>query len=381
MDREQVELQFLGVFGICNEAYKILTTCRKIFSQITVSLILPLSFVFLAHIQISDLIFAKIDRNEEALDTTRMGSARRDQILHQLSSEWAAYLVFKAAYLVLVLVLNLLSTSAVVYTIACLYTAKEMTFLRILSVVPKVWKRLMVTFFWAFIVLLGYNTLAVLLMIFLLVLIGPNAFGFALVFLIFAVYFVGLVYISVVWHLASVVSVLEDVYGFAAMQKSKLLIKGKALIASAIFLMINAMVMAVHVLFAALVVHGEKLGAGARVGYALLFLSLLSVLTLLGLLLQTVIYFVCKSYHHENIDKSCLADHLEVYLGEYVPLTGKSLQMEQIFHPNTKDMYEYDERNRAKSKSLLCFCSSACLGEEFTRIDAAAAVHDSGKKI
>ncbi|GAU34592.1 hypothetical protein TSUD_15070 [Trifolium subterraneum] len=35
-----------------------------------------------------------------------------------------------------------------------------------------------------------------------------------------------------------------------------------------------------------------------------------------------------QSYHHENIDKSALADHLEVYLGEYVPLTAKDVQLE-----------------------------------------------------
>lgn len=51
---------------------------------------------------------------------------------------------------------------------------------------------------------------------------------------------------------------------------------------------------------------------------------------LIALVVQTVIYLVCKSYHHENIDKSILADHLEVYLGEYVPLNGKAVQMESL---------------------------------------------------
>ncbi|KAK4387356.1 hypothetical protein Sango_2342200 [Sesamum angolense] len=43
----------------------------------------------------------------------------------------------------------------------------------------------------------------------------------------------------------------------------------------------------------------------------------------------TVIYFVCKSYHHENIDKSALSDHLEVYVGDYVPLKGKDIQLKE----------------------------------------------------
>jgi hypothetical protein len=51
MEREQEEMQFLGVFGIYKEAYKIIFSWRKIFSQITLALILPLSFILLAHVQ------------------------------------------------------------------------------------------------------------------------------------------------------------------------------------------------------------------------------------------------------------------------------------------------------------------------------------------
>jgi hypothetical protein len=67
-----------------------------------------------------------------------------------------------------------------------------------------------------------------------------------------------------------------------------------------------------------------------RIGMGLLCLLLLFKVILFGLVIQTVLYFVCKSYHHENIDKSSLSDHLEVYLGEYIPLKSKDVQMEQF---------------------------------------------------
>ncbi|WVZ14091.1 hypothetical protein V8G54_011657 [Vigna mungo] len=54
------------------------------------------------------------------------------------------------------------------------------------------------------------------------------------------------------------------------------------------------------------------------------------LLYLFQLVIQTVLYFVCKSYHHQNIDKSSLSDHLEVYHGEYEPLKAKDVQMEEI---------------------------------------------------
>ena len=40
-------------------------------------------------------------------------------------------------------------------------------------------------------------------------------------------------------------------------------------------------------------------------------------------------YSVCKSFHHQGIDKLALLDHLGGYLGEYVPLKS-SIQMENL---------------------------------------------------
>ncbi|KAF8404360.1 hypothetical protein HHK36_009243 [Tetracentron sinense] len=331
MDREPEELQFLGLFGVYKEAYKIIFSCRKIFSQITLALILPLSFIFLAHIEISELLFGKIIHNEYALDNTRIDSPRYSRISDRLSSEWITFWLFKAAYFIFLLILSLLSTSAVVYTIACIYTSKELSFKKVMSVVPKVWKRLMVTSLSTFAIVFCYNIVAMLFLILWMFLIGPTDIGIAVLVILMILYFIGFVYMSIVWQLASVVSVLEDTYGIQAMIKSKALIKGKMWVSSAIFLMLNLSFIFIQVAFENLVVHGEFQGMGSRIGYGILCFFLLFKLILFGLVIQTVIYFVCKSYHHENIDKSSLADHLETYLGEYVPLKGKDVQLEQFY--------------------------------------------------
>ncbi|XP_065631902.1 uncharacterized protein LOC111984331 [Quercus suber] len=238
MDREQEEMQFLSLFGIYKEACKIMYSWRRLLGQISLVLILPLSVIFLVHMQVSEVLFSKIVHSEIFLDDTRAGSHTYNKVSNVLSSEWTTFWLFNAAYFTILLILSLLSTSAVVYTIACIYTGREVDFKKVMSVVPK-----------AFIPI-------------------------SIVFMI--LYFVGFAYMTIVWQLASVVTVLEDTYGFGAMIKSKALIEGK-----------------------------------------------------MGVAALTVLYFVCKSYHHENIDKSALSDHLEVYLGEYVPLKAKDVQLEQ----------------------------------------------------
>ncbi|OUZ99439.1 hypothetical protein BVC80_1801g4 [Macleaya cordata] len=117
-------------------------------------------------------------------------------------------------------------------------------------------------------------------------------------------YVIGSVYISVVWHLARVVSVLEETYGLKAMKKSKTLIKGKIWIASAIFVMFQILISVLLMVFNMLVVHGESIGMVGRVSLGIFCFLLLTILIHFALVTQTIIYFVCKSYHDENIDKS-----------------------------------------------------------------------------
>ncbi|GAB4848243.1 hypothetical protein Ancab_002910 [Ancistrocladus abbreviatus] len=332
MDREQEELQFLGFFGICKESTKIIFTWSKIFTKIILSLILPLSFIFLAHIGLSLLLSFKIIHNEDTLDQTQQGTSTYNNISAIISSEWITYWLIKMAYFTFLLIFSLLSTAAVVYTIASIYTAKDITFKKVLSVVPKVWKRLMITFLWSFVILFLYHILAVIVFITTAILFYNVKVGMAIFVVLIIVYLVGLVYISVIWQLASVVSVLEDFKGCQAMVKSKGLIKGKMGISMAVFLVLYLCLVLIQILFERFVVLGRpNVGVAGRIGIGILSLVLLSMVFLIGLVVQTVIYFVCKSYHHENIDKSSLADHLEVYLGEYVPLTAKDIQLEQVY--------------------------------------------------
>ncbi|KAI3460526.1 hypothetical protein Pfo_017189 [Paulownia fortunei] len=330
MDREQEEMQFLGLFGIYTEAYKLIFRWRKIFSQITLLLILPLSFIFLAHEEVSEILYWRIRFTEFRLHRTKAGTPKYHKLSDLVSSEWAAYILFKAVYFAFLLVFSLLSTSAVVYTVACVYTSSEVTFKKVMSVVPKVWKRLMATFLCAFFAFCAYNIVFALTLYLWGATIADSTAGTVVFLIMIILYAIGFVYMTIIWQLASVVSVLEESYGFKAMIKSKGLIKGKMVVATAIFVKLNLSLAIINLVFRVYVVYGWlRMGALQVIGFGALCLLLLFKLILFGLVVQTVIYFVCKSYHHENIDKSALSDHLEVYLGEYVPLKAKDVQLEE----------------------------------------------------
>uniref|UniRef100_A0A804PRT9 Uncharacterized protein n=3 Tax=Zea mays TaxID=4577 RepID=A0A804PRT9_MAIZE len=333
MECEPEELQFLGVVGIYRFSAEILRgPHRPLFARIAAAFALPLSALFLLHVAISHALFTHIDSDDTALDASSPGTDTQRRLLSRLASDWLALLLFKSAYLLALLLLSLLSVAASVFSVASVYSAKRdaLTFPRVLSVVPRVWRRLAATFLAAFALLFAYHAVAVLVFVGLLV-AADNGSGLAglLAFLVAVAYLLGLVYLGVVWHLASVVSVLEDHKGFAAMRKSKDLIRGKLVTAGAIFFTLNVVFAAVELGFRAWVVRGSG-AASSRLLLGLIMLAALCCVVMLALVTQTVVYLVCKSYHHESLDKANISDHLEVYLGDYVPLKASDVQMEQF---------------------------------------------------
>ncbi|XP_058781491.1 uncharacterized protein LOC131655674 [Vicia villosa] len=328
MDREQEEMQFLGLIGIYKESNKIIVSCSKIISQIALTLILPLSFIFLIHIDVSNILFKKIIINTQEIIDTPQGTPQYQKLSDIISSEWTTFLLFKLFYFTCLLIFSLLSTSAVVYTIASIYTARDVSFKTVMSVVPRVWKRLMVTFICTFVAFFVYNIMAILVFIIWALLVGYNSGGVVILLIIGILYFVGALYLTIVWQLASVVTILEDCYGVEAMMKSNELIKGKMGLSIVIFLVLSVSIFGIQFLFTKVVVGGWWLSLVGRTVSGILCVVLLPNLFLFGLVIQTVLYFVCKSYHHQSIDKSALSEHLEVYHGEYEPLKDKDVQME-----------------------------------------------------
>lgn len=195
---------------------------------------------------------------------------------------------------------------------------------------PKVWKRLAATFLWSFAVLVSYHT-ASATALFLLAEFLRIGGGAPILVTLAIPYFSGFVYITLLWHLASVVSVLENSYGIGAVIKSKALIKGKMSTAAAIFLLLCLCFFGIQILFEfGAVLPRWGLRIEARIAIGIVCFLMLFMVILFGLVAQTVVYFVCKSHHREGIQELLYADHVESYLGDYVSLINyKDIQLGQ----------------------------------------------------
>ncbi|XP_010481699.1 PREDICTED: uncharacterized protein LOC104760477 [Camelina sativa] len=319
MDLVAEELQFLNIQGILRESTTIPKFSPKTFYLITLTLIFPLSFAILAHSLFTQPILAQLD-----------SIPPQDQ--SQTNHEWTLLLIYQFIYVIFLFAFSLLSTAAVVFTVASLYTGKPVSFSSTLHAIPLVLKRLFITFLWVSLLMLVYNSVFLLFLVVLIVAIDLQSVILAVFsMVVIFVLFLGVhVYMTAWWHLASVVSVLEPIYGIAAMRKSYELLKGRTSMACTMVFVYLALCGVTAGVFGAVVVHGgDDFGLFTKIVVGGFLVGILVIVNLVGLLVQSVFYYVCKSFHHQEIDKSALHDHLGGYLGDYVPLKS-SIQMENF---------------------------------------------------
>ncbi|XP_074374291.1 uncharacterized protein LOC141714686 [Apium graveolens] len=322
MDVKEGNLQFLGFNGIYSEASKIIISWKKIFTQITLVLFLPLSLLLLAHIAFTYIYFERIVGYNYWIYNTeynRVGRAYYNKSLDLASSELIACWLFHIAYRTFCLTFSFPSTFVVVFIVSCIYTVREddITFRRVRTIIPKVWKRLKVTFWWSFLTLLWYYCFASLGLFAWGYYVGLANHASKIVVIILLISLeIGFIYFMSVWQISSVVSILEDAHGMQAMKRSFEVTRGKRWMTMLILFKLNLFLVFIQVVLEIYVVDGQSLGILPRVGLGFLCLGLLIYLNILTLVIQTIIYFVCKSYrYHENTTgKTTLTDQLDGYL-------------------------------------------------------------------
>ncbi|KAK8953223.1 hypothetical protein KSP40_PGU002290 [Platanthera guangdongensis] len=324
MDLQLEELQSLGAADVLRESAAIPRAAPRTFAILTLTLVFPLSFAILVHSLFTHPIFLHLEQSPTSPSS---------------SSAWSLIMFYQFIYMLFLFTFSLLSTSSIVFTVASLYAAKPVSFSHSVHAIRPIFPRLFRTFLWITLLMVLYNLAFVMCLLLLFLVIASPSRDSVVFLLVLSLLFVAFiachVLISALWHIASVVSVLEPVCGLEAIRKARQLLRGRARMAA---ILVTGYLSACGLIgwaFRALVVKGPSevgsfgLGVPAKIVVGGALVAILVLVNLVGLLAQSVFYYVCKSYHHQSIDKIALCDHLGGYLGEYVPLKS-SIQMEVI---------------------------------------------------
>ncbi|KAI3943099.1 hypothetical protein MKW92_052432 [Papaver armeniacum] len=297
------DLKFFSVDQIIKEAVKIPSRSSPIkFLLITVTLILPLSLMQLLLETHSFILFFILS---DYFSGDHHSSPSYKQFIR-------TYSIHEFFYILVLFLFSLLSTSAIVFTVASLYASKSVSFIPTLFAIPRIFKHLIITFFYVLCLML-VSYLAYYVPISFLAAKNINValfLGFQIIFA--TIYDLVHIYVTAQWHLASVISVLEpNGYGLAAMKKSTQLLRGRTSIA---FGLANLYLVATWMIeFVFLFAVESNVYFMVKILLGLMCLSMLVVVNLTGLLVQSLFYYACKSHHHEVVDKKLLYDHLGSY--------------------------------------------------------------------
>ncbi|GLJ55746.1 hypothetical protein SUGI_1197210 [Cryptomeria japonica] len=282
MDRGEESLKGVGAFGIVKESFKIFCYRANLLGTITLVLILPNILTMLAYEQLHSTFHARI-------------------ISTQKAEEWRLFIFQATQFIVVQIVFSLSllpSIVAVVYTVGSAYKGnKKPSFTRLIRPLPAVWKHLIITFLWYFIVrfvtLFASKLAQILLELGLIVFVKSQAIRFVVgVAGSLAMECVSM-YVDMAWRVAAVMCVIEvKYYGFEGMKKSLRLMHGKRTASLVLAISYKVIYDLVDYLKAKNVV-------------------VLCVFTLMWWVVRTVLYFACKSHHRESVDEYCVLDEYE----------------------------------------------------------------------
>ncbi|KAI3995671.1 hypothetical protein MKX01_031444 [Papaver californicum] len=200
-----------------------------------------------------------------------------------------------------------------IFTRASRYVSKPVSCVSTLFAIPRLSKRFLITFPYALPLMIG----AYLANYAHLYLINAIPKMNDVIDIIFVIIYGSVVsgvdaYIIALWNLANVISVLEpNIHGSTAMKRSRQLLRGKTSIA---FLLV-----VLYLIAAPAILSIENLvmfmNYDNHIIVRILLLAfcviIMTGVNFVGLIGQSVLYYACKGFHNEVIDKEVLYAHLD----------------------------------------------------------------------
>ncbi|KAI3754575.1 hypothetical protein L1987_54362 [Smallanthus sonchifolius] len=241
-------------------------------------------FTLSAYPFLFDLTFKLI-----SLASARPGTPEFTELLVAIREDAGIFLGIEGAYMVLFFFIALFAQTAVIIIASSYYSGYDLPLKELILKVSKTWTRPFVTSIWIHLLALGYTTFFLLpfLVPSLVLFDRPIILVTVLIFLV--ILFITLnIYLSVVWSLSVVVSVVEDSSGFSALGRAKELVKGKR----GHGFLLNLFFMFVMVVIVVLV---SKLSPAMPIVAGVIQTLLIGVMGLFQFMAYSGFYFQCKN--------------------------------------------------------------------------------------
>lgn len=304
----------LDFLRMVRDVSKLFPKNLKLMSSITL-LIIFLDSILMVFLKICIKVLSTKAKSLQVNNTTT--SAELTNILFTMTDYLRLYAGLAFIFICAFSFISLFFITASIIGSAVTYCRKDLSTKELLLRAVKSMKRTVVSWLYIRLLDLGYGLLVALLLL-LLVLIFNITFtilAFSMILLVVALFF--RTYLDVVWNLALVVSVLEDICGIEALGKAARLVKGSKL--RGFFL--NLFVAFSMSMFNGLVTIGTvAFPENARMIPSLFSYSITCLITMFLYMSYTVLYYECKKTHGEEVERKLSTEYTKVAFTESTPL-------------------------------------------------------------
>ncbi|XAR51216.1 hypothetical protein NMG60_11005778 [Bertholletia excelsa] len=291
----------LSVFvGILRESLKILSKNRLVISTIATISILLNSFLLITNTLSMRSVAEDLVAKETFLILLGPRNPELAHLLVGIKKDLRIILGLELAILIMSLAVSLLFTGATVIASALAYKGNSLTFKDLKSRLARSCMRQFITLFHVALLITGYVILVLAILILLIVFTDPPNVSKATSI---AIRIVGLLfwsYLSVVWVLAIVASVIEDsCYGIEALGKASALVKGNRLHGFALNFLLMLPLLIIEPGYK---MSMDKKSLWIKIVIKLLLIILYCLVTMFQFVTFTVLYFQCKKAYGEEIE-------------------------------------------------------------------------------
>lgn len=291
------QFQSMNALEILRETVKILRYNSAGFVAITVFLICPVSAVLLSNLLVNKSLVKIL--TIRILLLSRTSGLPLKPFIEQSCQHFVETAISSTMCFPLFITLSLLSKAAVVYSVDCTYSRKKFDLFNFCVIIRKIWKRLVFTYLWMCMVIVGCVTSFFVLLV--TVCSTLSVIGFTPDLNFYAAIVVGLVFsimyanAIIICNIAIVISVLEDVSGPQALLHSGILIKGQTQVGLLIYLGSTIGMAFIEGLFehrVKIISYGD---GSSRIWEGPLLLIMYSFVVLIDSIMSSVFYLSCRS--------------------------------------------------------------------------------------
>ncbi|XP_059655783.1 uncharacterized protein LOC132302829 [Cornus florida] len=305
--RSDQQFRSMNALEILRETVRILRYNLMGFMAIAALLVCPVSAVLLTNVLVDQSIVKRV--TVRLLLVVKSSGLPLRPFIKQSCQKFSEMAISTAMCFPLYITLSLLSKAAVVYSVDCTYSRKKFNASKFFVIVTKIWRRVVSTYLWVCMVVVGCLTLFLLL----IVLVGSlfSIIGFPSDVIVYPAIVVGLIFsitfanVIIVCNIAIVISVLEDVSGPQALLRSGVLIRGQTQVGLLIFLGSTIGMAFVEGLFEHRVKTLSYGDGSSRIWEGPLLVLMYSFVVLIDSMMSAVYYFSCRSYSMETSNGEC----------------------------------------------------------------------------